>query len=273
MSIDSKLLIAKKNMIEGQLKPAGVVSSNLLSAFFHIGRENFLPTDGAEVDSASLPKTAVQVYSDKNFFMPHGRVLWSPRVSGSLLEISGVQKNDKVLVLAGAMGYECNLLAEIGVAVVALTNGYDRVQKLVRRSNFELVESSNVAIGYPDKAPYQAIFLLGAVPAVPKDLLQQLTPTGLVLTILLDSQSRKHVEIASTATISNKLVGDIVAVTKQGQIRYYSSVMGLEPLPELVQHYQRLGGITGADSVLPKVIANKSEPKISYDLTDLAHWG
>ncbi len=211
-------------MIEGQLMPAGVIDSALLDGFLHVNREDFMD------DTIDQKKRA---YSDKCVMCEGGRILLSPIAAGLLLQHADLQPGHKTLIIGGGYGYECNILAMMGVNVFALQSSCDKIKKMILKSNFTIVDAEgSIAEGCKKFAPYQSIIVLGSLPAIPEKLLAQLDEHGALLTSLQDKKSPQE---------KNQL-GNLVRIEKNGKINYFGQVAGLPIMAEFANHQHQASG-------------------------------
>src|SRR5215475_16227815 len=101
--------LARRNMVDGQLRPNRVTNAALLAAVGELPRERFLP-DG-------LRSVA---YADDDVPLGGGRFLMEPMVLARLVQALQVQPDDKVLVVASGRGYGAALLSRLAKSVVAV---------------------------------------------------------------------------------------------------------------------------------------------------------
>src|ERR1700739_4740162 len=101
--------LARRNMIDGQLRPNRVTNTQLLTAISDLPREQFLPAGLASV-----------AYADDDVPLGNGRYLMEPMILARLLQTLQPQPQDKALVVASGAGYGTALLARLVKSVVAL---------------------------------------------------------------------------------------------------------------------------------------------------------
>lgn len=169
---------ARRHMIESQIMPSGVTDRGLLAALEAVPREIFVPK--------SLQGVA---YVDEDLEVAPGRYLMEPRVFGKLLLAAGLREDDVVLDVGCGRGYHTAVLARLAGTVVALESD----EELAAQASETLTElgvdnaavvSGPLAEGYPSQAPYDVIFLSGAVEEVPEALSAQLDPSGRLLAVI-----------------------------------------------------------------------------------------
>jgi len=174
---------ARFNMIETQLRPADVTDQRILAAMSAVPREKFVPGAARALAYADVP---VQ--------LAPGRSMLDPRSFAKLIQLAGIGPDDRILDVGCGTGYSSAVLARLGAEVVALEQDAD----LVRAASgllanvvgkVELVQGGLVE-GVKMQAPFNVIFVNGAVEEVPQSLLSQLAEGGRLVAVLKDGQSR-----------------------------------------------------------------------------------
>src|SRR5215831_3501428 len=170
--------LARRNMINSQLRPNRVTNARLLAAVEEVPRERFLPE----------PLRAV-AYADDDVPLGNGRFLMEPMVLARLIQALQTEPDDSALVVASGRGYGAAVLARLVNSVVALESdpmlaaaaeqtakelGVERVRPIV----------GPMEQGKPDSAPYNAILIEGAVQVIPQAILDQLAEGGRLSTVL-----------------------------------------------------------------------------------------
>ena len=193
---------ARTKMVDNQLRTQSVTDYEVLSAMGAVPREQFLPPAGralAYIDS-DLVVTAAG---------PDGpaRYMMEPAPLARLVQLAEVDKADVVLVVGCGSGYSAAVLARLANSVVALEQDAD----LAARASETLTELGvdNVAVvtgsleaGYPSEAPYDVIFVDGAVEVVPAALTEQLKDGGRLVAVVGYGRS-------AAATIFRRSGGDV----------------------------------------------------------------
>ncbi|MEJ7934212.1 protein-L-isoaspartate O-methyltransferase [Sphingobium sp. AN558] len=158
-------------MVESQLRTSDVDDPRVVAAMAHLPRENFLPAE-----------RRAMAYIDRPVPLGGGRALNPPLVTGRLLKEAQVVPGEKVLLIGAATGYGAALLAALGARVTAVetVDGPD-----VAVAGVSVMRGA-LAAGGPDGAPYDLLFIEGAVEEVPAALVQQLVDGGRVVTGLVE---------------------------------------------------------------------------------------
>ncbi len=168
----------RQNMVDSQVRANDVTDSRVIAAMQQIPREMFVP--GAK-RSVAYADTAVEVVS--------GRYLLQPRTFAKLLQLAAVGPNDVVLDVGCATGYSTAVIAQLARAVIGLEQDADLVRIASETipetgcKNASVVQGALVD-GFRQKAPYEVIFINGAVEKVPETLLSQLAEGGRLVAII-----------------------------------------------------------------------------------------
>lgn len=170
--------LARRNMIDGQLRPNRVTNATLLAAVADLPRERFLP-DG-------LRSVA---YADDDVPLGNGRVLMEPMVLARLIQSLQPGPEDKALVVASGAGYGAAILARLAKSVVAVENDA-ALSATAERLARELGVAGIAQISGPPEqgaaasGPYDIILIEGAVRQVPQAIVDQLAEGGRLATVV-----------------------------------------------------------------------------------------
>jgi protein-L-isoaspartate(D-aspartate) O-methyltransferase len=164
--------VARRQMVDSQLRPNRILEARVVEAMATIPREAFVPE-----------RLATLAYIDEDIEVAPGRFLMEPRVFGRLVQELDIQPGDKVLDVGCTTGYSTAVLARLAQQVIALEADAalaTRAGQLLSRqgvTNFT-TRVGPLPAGVPDLAPYQAIVLEGLVDEVPAKLKEQLAVGG-----------------------------------------------------------------------------------------------
>ena len=170
--------VARRNMVENQVRTNKVTNPVLIEALETLPRENFVPEALAGV-----------AYVDEALPVSGGRYLLEPMVLALLLQHAEIRSTDIVMEIAAGTGYSTAVLAKMASTVVAI----EADKMLADRATSNLVESGidNAAImtrplieGYKKQAPYNVIIISGCVEEVPDSLMLQIADGGRLLAIV-----------------------------------------------------------------------------------------
>jgi protein-L-isoaspartate(D-aspartate) O-methyltransferase len=169
---------ARQNMIEGQLRPNMVRDERVLTVLEDLPREMFVPERLSGI-----------AYMDESLPVGVGRFLLPPMVLARMLQEAKIGAQDKVLDVGPATGYSTAALGRLAAQVVAI----EPDAELQRRAAATLaaLEITNAEIklspmqqGWKANAPYDVIFVNGAVDVIPDSLLSQLKDGGRLVAVV-----------------------------------------------------------------------------------------
>lgn len=170
--------LARRKMVENQLRTNRVSDAALVEAFATIPRERFVPKAKAGF-----------AYVDEDLEVGRGRYLLEPMVLGRLIQALAIGPGDMVLDVACATGYSTAVLGAVAGTVVAaeedaaLASEANRVLNALAVDNAVVVNLPHAG-GYPKQAPYDAILVNGALPEVPAPLFEQLAEGGRLAAVI-----------------------------------------------------------------------------------------
>lgn len=163
---------ARHNMIEGQVRTNRVTDPALLNALATLPREQFVP-----------PERRAATYVDDDIRLAGDRYIMEPMILARLLQEAMPRESDVALDVGCATGYATAVLARLAAKAV----GVDSDPGLVRMASETLarlaidnaiVVEGALAMGCPKHAPYDVIFVNGAVTEFPQSLFSQLAEGG-----------------------------------------------------------------------------------------------
>lgn len=169
---------ARANMVFSLLRSCGVRDERILALMETLPREMFVPPHARET-----------AYIDKDIKITDSRHLMKPLIMARMMQAVEICPADRVLDIAPATGYSTVLLATLARQVVALESDPEMAEIL--QQNLGALKIGNVQVfssplisGRDGSAPYDVIFINGAVGAVPEAILDQLTEGGRLITVV-----------------------------------------------------------------------------------------
>ena len=157
----SEFAAARESMVLSQLQPDRVSDHRIRDAMGDVPRERFVPDHFKTV-----------AYVDEDLEISPGRYLMEPRVFGRLIQAASIGPHDVVLDVGCGSGYSSVVIAQLAGTVVALES--DQELRDLATSNLEQLSVDNVVVvsgdlsqGYATEAPYDVVFINGAVAEVP----------------------------------------------------------------------------------------------------------
>src|ERR1700744_323861 len=174
---------ARFPMVEPQIRPSNVTDNRILAAMNAVARERFVPRGATALAYADVPVQVAQ-----------GRFLLDPRSFAKLLQLAQITADDRVLDVGCATGYSSAVLARLASEVIALEQDADLVRAASEllanvQGKVEVVQGG-LFEGVKGQAPFDVIFVNGAIERVPETLLSQLAEGGRLGAVLKDGQSR-----------------------------------------------------------------------------------
>lgn len=166
---------ARTTMVDTQIRTEGVTDHAILRAMGETPRERFVPA-----------RARPFAYTDADILVKenaHHRRMMRPATLSRLIQAAEIAPADFVLVVGCSTGYSAAVIANLATSVIAL----EADEGLAAEASATLMDLGvgNVAVvtgplerGYASEAPYDVIFLDGAVEDVPEGLLGQLKEGG-----------------------------------------------------------------------------------------------
>lgn len=169
---------ARTHMVDSQIHTAGVNAARVLSAFETVPRERFVPERLKQI-----------AYCDNNLSVGEERFLLNPMVHARMVQALEPAGQDIALDIGGGTGYGAAILSSLVMTVVAIdesTTCLDQAAKIwsdMGICNIAGVQGRH-AEGAPSEAPFNVIFMNGAVSEIPERLTAQLAIGGRLTAIL-----------------------------------------------------------------------------------------
>jgi protein-L-isoaspartate(D-aspartate) O-methyltransferase len=165
--------VARRAMVDNQLRPEGVTDRPVLAAMGSVERERFVPESARPL-----------AYFDRPLKLANGRAMMPPAALGRLLSELAPTPGERALVVGSGTGYSAALLRAIGLDVVALESD----EALAAAASGAGVETvvGDLAKGWPNGAPYDLILLDGAAEEIPAALVKQLRDGGRLAGAVID---------------------------------------------------------------------------------------
>lgn len=169
-----------RDRLAAALKTQGIVDLRVLEVIRNLPRHHFI--DQA-LHSRAYENTALPI--------GHGQTISQPfvvaRMTAALLEhLDTRSEPSRVLEIGTGSGYQAAVLS----ALVGQIYTVERIEELLRqaRRRFRQLGIGNLRsryddgkLGWPDEAPFDAIILTAAGDAIPSAILDQLSPTGVLV--------------------------------------------------------------------------------------------
>ena len=172
---------ARRNMVDCQIRTNRVTDPRIIAAFDSLPRERFI--------DQSLVTVA---YVDQDLAVAPDRFLMEPRVMARMLEALAIGPDEVVLDVGCGTGDSSALMAQLAATVVALESDPDLAAQATANLTGLAVDNAVVVEGplnrgYAAQAPYDVIFLGGAVPEITPVITDQLAEGGRACAVISTS--------------------------------------------------------------------------------------
>jgi protein-L-isoaspartate(D-aspartate) O-methyltransferase len=159
-------------MVERQLRGRDIDDERVLAAMARVPRERFVP-----------PELRRHAYDDAALPIGGGQTISQPYMVAAICAALALRGTEHVLDVGTGSGYQAAVLAELAREVDTI----ERVPELAEQARANLgaagyghvrVHVGDGSRGLPERAPFEAIAVAAAAPALPHTLYEQLVPRG-----------------------------------------------------------------------------------------------
>ena len=170
--------IARKNMVENQIRANKVTNLRVINAFLDVPREKFVPDALQEIS-----------YVDEDIQLSRNRFMMKPMILARLFQSLNLKGNENILHVGSNSGYGSAILSRMCSSVISLESD----KKLFETSinTFSNMGFDNVVPlhgsmenGVEKEAPFDIIFIEGSIETEPKSLFSQLNENGKLIAII-----------------------------------------------------------------------------------------
>jgi protein-L-isoaspartate(D-aspartate) O-methyltransferase len=184
---------ARANMIEQQIRPAGVLDQSLLDLLYQVRREDFVP-----------PQYRQFAFADVEIPLAGGASMLTPKLEARIVHELSIRKTDIVLEVGTGSGYMTALLAHLAKYVYSV----EIVPELSRGAGAKLAQCgiTNVTLeigdasrGWDEHAPYDVIAVTSSLPILPSKFQQSLAPQGRLFAVVGDAPAMRAMLITRIA--------------------------------------------------------------------------
>lgn len=187
--MDNPNFIAERErMIQEQLVARGIHDERVLAAMRNLPRHWFVPKQIQDV-----------AYRDGALPIGKQQTISQPFVVAAMSQALRLTGTERVLEIGTGSGYQTAILSELAAEVISI----ERHPLLAGRAGdvLERLKADNVEIhigdgsqGLADMAPYDAIIVTAAAPALPEPLRLQMNPVGGRMVIPLGTSGQQRLE-------------------------------------------------------------------------------
>ncbi|MBT5107845.1 MAG: protein-L-isoaspartate O-methyltransferase [Rhodospirillaceae bacterium] len=172
--------VARRHMVDCQIRPNQVTDENLISQFETVPRERFAPSDQQAL-----------AYLDADLPIAENRRLMNPCIMARMLQTLSEGNSGIALVVGCGSGYVVAVLSGMFDCVFALESDPGLAAEATRVLS-ELAVDNAVVVegplegGWAKEGPYNAIFIDGGVMDIPDGVSDQLADGGKLTAVTLD---------------------------------------------------------------------------------------
>lgn len=183
----------RRSMIETQLRRRGVSDPAVLAAMAAVPRHEFVPADFRH-----------RAYEDAPLPIGDGQTISQPYIVAAMTVALRLNGKGRVLEIGAGCGYQAAVLASMAENVFTIEYRADLATSAAERlaslgyTNVH-VHCGDGTLGLPEFAPFDAILVAAAAPAVPEPLLAQLAEEGRMVVPVgsVESQELQLIERSS----------------------------------------------------------------------------
>jgi protein-L-isoaspartate(D-aspartate) O-methyltransferase len=170
---DTHLYVRKRDaMVTSQIVARGVKDEEVLRAMRSVPRHLFVP-----------PSQVAFAYNDYPLAIGKDQTISQPYIVALMTELLDLGGDEKVLEIGTGSGYQAAVLAEIVKEVYSMEiipELAERAEKTLTELGYDTinVRCGDGYLGWPEKAPFDAIIITAAAPHIPQPLVDQLRIGG-----------------------------------------------------------------------------------------------
>lgn len=169
---EARLQEMREEMVRSQLARRGISNPHLLEAFRNVPRERFIAIDQLQ-----------HAYQDRPLPIEANQTISQPYVVALMIDALDLEPSDRVLEIGCGSGYAAAILSCISSEIETV----ERIEPLANQAAKTLqalgyanvhVHCGDGTLGWPERAPYDAIIVAAGGPSVPEALKAQLRIGG-----------------------------------------------------------------------------------------------
>lgn len=173
-------ILARKDMVDSQIKGRGIDDERLIDAMLEVERHRFVPK--------TLEKLA---YADHPLPIGEGQTISQPYVVALMTYELKLKATDRVLEIGTGSGYQAailSLLVKDVYTIEIIRSLADSAAQRLTSLGYENVQvrHGDGFLGWPEEAPFEAVIITCAPPELPEPLIRQLAEGGRLIVPLGD---------------------------------------------------------------------------------------
>ena len=191
-------LAEREWMVQTQLIGRDIEDEAVINSMLTIPRHRFVKED-----------KQAYAYYDTPLEIDAGQTISQPYIVALMAQALGLNASDKVLEIGTGSGYSAAILSRMAVFIYTIER-HDLLAHLAKErfknlgyNNIE-VHVSDGTLGWPEKAPFEAILVTAGGPVIPDSLIDQLAIGGRLVIPVGNKGEQKLMRVKKTAT--NELI-------------------------------------------------------------------
>lgn len=187
----------RRDMVARQIRGRGVQSERVLAAMQKVPRHSFVPLEHIAA-----------AYADQPLPIGHGQTISQPFMVASMSEALSLQGHEHVLEVGTGSGYQAAVLALLARDVIGVelqpALAFAAREPLARLGFANArIEEGDGSVGWISNAPYDAILVAAAAPAIPPPLVDQLAEGG---RLVIPVGAAEHQELVRVTKIAGRTI-------------------------------------------------------------------
>jgi len=176
-------------MLAQQIAARGVTNPHVLAAIAAVPRHLFVPE-----------QKQGEAYEDHPIPIGCGQTISQPYMVALMTQLLDLEPDDRVLEVGTGSGYQTAILSHLAAEVVSIERHPDlaeRARAVLAGAGYRNIEivTGDGTLGYPPRAPYDAILVTAGAPGVPHALRRQLAMGGCLLCPAGDRSLQRLVKV------------------------------------------------------------------------------
>lgn len=178
----------REQMIQEQLIKREITNPRVLNGMRKVLRHEFVPEQVRHL-----------AYRDGALPIGHEQTISQPYVVALMLQVLQLSGHETVLEIGTGSGYQTAILSEMVAYVYSMERNAELAEDAGQRLGQLGYDNVDIYVGdgsqgLPDMAPFDAVIVSAAVPAVPAPLRSQLRPNGRLI-LPVGTRERQNLEL------------------------------------------------------------------------------
>jgi protein-L-isoaspartate(D-aspartate) O-methyltransferase len=172
---EQDLAADRERMVTDQIEKRGVRDPRVLAALRALPRHELVP-----------PEQRAHAYEDRPLPIGAGQTISQPYIVAVMTELLELDGSEKVLEIGTGSGYQAAVLGMLACEVYSIEIVpalADRARRTLAETGHQNVQvrTGNGYLGWPERAPFDRIIVTAAPPELPRALVDQLAPGGILV--------------------------------------------------------------------------------------------